>query len=687
MRYSLNALLSLIFLGIQSTLASACVLNDPRYRLASDTVRWSLELSSGETCIRGVRFNNVVVDKLMIVSSPQIGHVTLQGTGFSYKAAKDFQGSDFFSLMVSGATSKVPGNSMIEVEVSVSHASELRSFSTTILPSRKTSAPSLANPGTSSPPPPPPIDDFCGSSNDVAARSVPTTNLCSIGTASVVSGNGPWRWSCIGRDGGKIAQCSASLKTASSVQKPGPSADLFANPYYTCVNNYYISTSGSDINNGSSGSPWRTLQRADSLPRTPGDCINVAPGAYDGVTLSKGGNAATSTGYVVYRCQTLDGCTIKGNAGPNRNAAFWFQISASMANYVIIDGFNMVGRGIAGGSYGIGLNVFNGDNGAKISSHHIWVLNSVVTNFSQGGIAFAAGEYFYALHNTSYRNAGSTCDAQGSGIGLNIPHSIPGYVPTVDDKTNPNPLIGSFITGSDFFHNVFEWNVVYNNALTRCGNADNPYDTDGNGIIMDTFGMRNGNSIEYVNPTLIAFNVTYNNGGGGIHIFASEWVTVANNSCFNNYLDPYNRGSGGCIDATNSYSNTFINNIAVAIPGAHTTCAYYTLPYSMWASAILGSLGNSYRNNITDLIGSGCYGEVPMFNGDKYSATANKESSAPLWVDVGTTTPGTESTPPVGANFALRPGSPAINYGLTEPYLPPQSVDAGACSSTLSVCP
>jgi hypothetical protein len=477
-----------------------------------------------------------------------------------------------------------------------------------------------------------------------------------------------------------------------AVQVPGPSAALHAAPYYACLRNFYVATNGNNGNPGTLARPWLTLQNANSSSRAPGDCINVAPGTYSGLTISHGGNLASATGYVVYRCQTLDGCTINGNTGTNRNAAIWFQISPSMANYVIIDGFNLAGPGSAGGPYGVGLNIWNGDNGGKISSHHIWVLNSIVSNFSQAGIEFAAGEYFYALHNISYGNGGSTCDAQGSGIALFIPHPIPGYVPTADDKTNPNPLIGSFITGSDFFHNVFEWNVVYNNALTQCGNASNPYDTDGNGIIMDTFGMRNGNSIEYVNQTLVAFNVTYNNGGGGVHIFASEWVTVANNSCFNNYLDPYDRGSGGCIDAANSYSNTYINNIAVTIPGTHSTCADYLVPYSMLASAILGSPpkggpGNSYRNNITNLIGSGCRGEVSMLNGDTYSATANKKSTAPHWVDVGTTSLGTESTPPVGANFALQPGSPAIGYGLTETFLPSQSVDAGACSSTLSVCP
>jgi hypothetical protein len=223
MRCSANVLLSFIFLGILSTFADACVLNGPRHQLASDTVRWSLNLSGGETCIRGVRFNNVVVDKLTVVSAPQTGHVTLQGSGFSYRAARDFQGADFFSLMVSGATSKVPGSSTIEVEVSVTGPNGLRP-SSTMTPSSQSqpSPPSVAGSPTSSPPLPPPVIDLCGPSNNIAASSAPTTNLCSTGTASVVSGNGPWRWFCTSSNGHEAAQCSAPVQTSPSVQKPGP---------------------------------------------------------------------------------------------------------------------------------------------------------------------------------------------------------------------------------------------------------------------------------------------------------------------------------------------------------------------------------------------------------------------------------------------------------------------------------
>ena len=301
----------------------------------------------------------------------------------------------------------------------------------------------------------------------MAARSTPTTNLCTTGTASGVSGSGPWRWSCTG-SGGTIAQCSAPVQTVPTVQKPGPSANLFTNPYYTCVNNYYVSTSGSDSNNGSSGSPWLTLQHADSTPRAPGDCINVAPGTYNGMTLSKGGNAATSTGYLVYRCQTLNGCTINGNAGPNRNGGFSLSYGAStVANYIMIDGFVIVGPGGAHGPYGWGINAAAvSGSSAPPSSHHIWALNNVIHGFSEAGIIMGTSEYFYVIHNTVYDNAGSTCDAQGSGISYFMPFALPNYNPTADDRSNPNPLIGSFERDDGtFFHNIVTWNVTYNNAL------------------------------------------------------------------------------------------------------------------------------------------------------------------------------------------------------------------------------
>ena len=55
-----------------------------------------------------------------------------------------------------------------------------------------------------------PVDATCGSSNGVNSYVVPTTNLCAKGNPSVVSGSGPWSWTCAGFDTGTNASCSAN---------------------------------------------------------------------------------------------------------------------------------------------------------------------------------------------------------------------------------------------------------------------------------------------------------------------------------------------------------------------------------------------------------------------------------------------------------------------------------------------
>jgi prepilin-type N-terminal cleavage/methylation domain-containing protein len=52
---------------------------------------------------------------------------------------------------------------------------------------------------------------ICGSTNGVATPSAPSINLCTTGTASTVSGTGPWTWSCNGSGDGTNASCSAPL--------------------------------------------------------------------------------------------------------------------------------------------------------------------------------------------------------------------------------------------------------------------------------------------------------------------------------------------------------------------------------------------------------------------------------------------------------------------------------------------
>src|SRR3984885_6228143 len=170
-----------------------------------------------------------------------------------------------------------------------------------------------------------------------------------------------------------------------ATDQAGPSAALYESPFYSCVRNFYVSTTGSDSNAGTSSSPWLTIQHADSASRQAGDCINVAAGTYKGgVTVQHGGNAPTPTGYIAYRCETLDGCHVLATS----QGHLWG--IQQPANFVVIDGFEIDGNsalaqdGIADSCIGSDGDTYGTGN----SSHHLWVLNNLIHNCNLAGIDF-----------------------------------------------------------------------------------------------------------------------------------------------------------------------------------------------------------------------------------------------------------------------------------------------------------
>ncbi len=65
------------------------------------------------------------------------------------------------------------------------------------------------------PPPPAQISGSCGTASGAAfadASALNSAQLCGSGSASAISGSGPWSWSCLGANGGSDANgCNASL--------------------------------------------------------------------------------------------------------------------------------------------------------------------------------------------------------------------------------------------------------------------------------------------------------------------------------------------------------------------------------------------------------------------------------------------------------------------------------------------
>lgn len=59
-------------------------------------------------------------------------------------------------------------------------------------------------------------DEYCGTATEILAYEAPTKDLCRVGAASSVNGDGPWNWSCTDNDGATSSCRTLSLSGDSS---------------------------------------------------------------------------------------------------------------------------------------------------------------------------------------------------------------------------------------------------------------------------------------------------------------------------------------------------------------------------------------------------------------------------------------------------------------------------------------
>jgi hypothetical protein len=161
---------------------------------------------------------------------------------------------------------------------------------------------------------PAPINGQCGPANGVPASTAPTTGLCSVGLASSVTGTGPWNWSCNGSNGGTTASCSAPTQTGSNA------GDFTFTPLHT----YYMSATGNDSANGlTPGTAWATPNHNVVC----GDVIIAAAGSYRadyGLQFGTVSNCPSTSGgidgaggiyFATLLCggSDLEACPVSGN--------------------------------------------------------------------------------------------------------------------------------------------------------------------------------------------------------------------------------------------------------------------------------------------------------------------------------------------------------------------------------------
>lgn len=322
--------------------------------------------------------------------------------------------------------------------------------------------------------------------------------------------------------------------------------------------NYYVDAkNGNQRNNGSSPNRAKSIiQDAANLTR-PGDTVFVMNGTYQNscsncnvIDIPNSGNKRR---YIVY--------TNYKNHQPIISFNGWGGIAVSNGvSYIKINGFIVVGNNKnvnlkdalvqpmscrnPTGDYlpkfnGNGINI-NGKGDGKYS-HHIVISNNIVKECGGGGIGAIQADYITIEDNIVYDNAWYNVFGN-SGIAF---YQFKNY------------------DNAKGYHNVIRRNKCFNNKnlvpwAKYCKIAD------GNGIIIDDFrNIQNGSQLNaYTGKTLVENNISWYNGGTGIHVFQSDDVDIFNNTAFlNSQSIELNSGQ---IHASVSNRVRIINNILVS---------------------------------------------------------------------------------------------------------------------------
>jgi hypothetical protein len=95
-----------------------CLKEHKPFKLAGDTIEYSMSISAGADCIQGLRWSTMQIYTVSVLDKPTHGELVMVGSGFRYFAKPDFSGTDKFSLVVIGKNLREEGSSTIEITVS-----------------------------------------------------------------------------------------------------------------------------------------------------------------------------------------------------------------------------------------------------------------------------------------------------------------------------------------------------------------------------------------------------------------------------------------------------------------------------------------------------------------------------------------------------------------------------------------
>ncbi|MER5402121.1 sigma-70 family RNA polymerase sigma factor [Streptomyces sp. NPDC002599] len=323
---------------------------------------------------------------------------------------------------------------------------------------------------------------------------------------------------------------------------------------------YFVSSSGSDSNPGTSaGSPFRTLQRAADLAG-PGDVVAVMNGTY--TEPRKGSNVLT------IKRSGRPGAPITFTAYPGHRPVLnpktaWNGISVYGASHIVIKNLEVKGNNAAlsladaersssktDPTYNTNCISVEKNRESGTFPHHIDIIGNLVHGCPGGGISAIEADHVNIIGNHVHSNAWFTVYGT-SGISILTPRDTGGGAPRTYKIR---------ITGNRVHDN--ETKVKWEGC--RCY-------SDGNGIIVDTTkGDPARGRPAYNGRVLVANNISYDNGGSGIHAYKSQHVDIVHNTAYLNGRSTRIKTPYANIFAHDSTDVRLLNNIAYGRPGQTT---------------------------------------------------------------------------------------------------------------------
>lgn len=395
---------------------------------------------------------------------------------------------------------------------------------------------------------------------------------------------------------------------------------------------YYVSPTGNDSNAGTQQSPFKTPQHAADLVG-PGDRILLMAGTYTSGTYDDVidlHNSGTATNWISIEPAGSANVIfdVNGNSGVKLNGASYVRVKGltlkgiadtltpaeaealRQENWYSV---GLVGTGITSEAREIATDTY-------VYPHHIIVENNYASWFSGGCIGMKRADYILIRNNEVHHCGLYNVWAQ-SGISVWENHNF-------DDNSETYRTV---ITGNRSYsnYNHFKFYASSDPAI-----ADSY--TDGNGIIIDALAIDQGYLNDgaggiYSGRTLIENNLTYDNGGKGINIYASDNVDVIHNVSYRNGQHPEIPGE---IALGNTKNVRMFNNIIYADNSEPVFFAYQTQNINI-------------NNNII-------YKDVAFDADDNMSMAAN------------TLTVNPQLSSPANADFTVSSGSPAVDAAISD---------------------